>query len=76
MDNELRKKLFQLKARLGRAQKISKCCREIRIAGAAFTKPLDLIEGFNTLTNQHEFWIIIKKPPFVKETIVAKLIKQ
>lgn len=44
--------------KVGKAQTLWKCCREIRIQTP---KELGVIyEGFNTISQQHEKWMLIK----------------
>jgi hypothetical protein len=71
-------KILKKRYKFGKAQTLSKCCREIRIG--RIKEVGDIESGYNTITNQHEKWVCIKigKPGsnFMSSTIMQFLIEK
>ncbi len=55
----------------GKAQTVSKCCREIRISCP--NELGKIYEGFNTLTEEKEYWMCIKVAKNFNDNIMQRL---
>ena len=56
---------------LGKATEIQNCCREIRIVDCSYIG--QILEGFNTVTEKQEKWIVIRKDKRYGKSIVQQI---
>lgn len=61
------------KPKRGVAQKLSKCCREIRMQAGNMSVN-SIYTGYNTLTNEEEKWLCLKVKKDYNDNILQRLI--
>lgn len=65
----------KVKYKLGKAQELWKCCREVRYAGLS-PKVGDVLTGLNTNTNMMEKWLVLKVAKEWSNHIVQEIISE